>query len=54
MRGWKEGAGFEEVSEDIEGHSEMPARSLGTKDADERGRVETGYQSPVLDEIPPE
>lgn len=38
MGGWKEGADFEEVSEDIEGHSEMPARSLRTKDADERER----------------
>lgn len=45
MGGWKEGADFEEVLEDIQGHSEMPVRRLGVKDADERGKEEKGYQN---------
>jgi hypothetical protein len=32
----------------------MPARSLVTKDADKREKVEKGYQNPVLDEVPPD
>lgn len=45
MGGWKEGADFEEVLEDIQGHSEMPVRRLGVKDADERRKEEKGYQN---------
>lgn len=45
MGGCNEGAGFEEVLEDIQGHSEMPVRRRGTKDADERGKVEKRKQN---------
>lgn len=45
MGGCNEGADFEEGLEDIQGHSEMPVRRRGTKDADERGKVEKRKQN---------